>query len=165
MKKIVTTTLSVLFFTFTSLYAQSWSKEDKDNFVASCIDNAKDGLGVDSSKRYCDCMLNIVMAKYPKVEDTNKLTEEELSSPTWQAEIKKCLTMRWPEADRKRFVDGCIGTATKHLGEEKAKQYCNCMLGKMEIKFEKAADADKLTAEDLAKPEWMKLIKGCVPQQ
>ena len=36
------------------------------------------------------------------------------------------------------------------------------MLEKVEKKFPVAKDADKLTAEELAKPEWQKLIIGCI---
>lgn len=161
MKKIPAI-LSILLFTFTGLHAQSnWTQKDKDDFVSSCVENAK-SIGADSAKRYCNCMMNVMMVKFPKVADMAKLKKEDLTTPAIKAEIKKCLVMRWPDAERKRFVTGCIGTAKEHLGEEKAKKYCECMLGKMEVKFEKAEDADKLTAEDLKKPEWMNLIKGCV---
>lgn len=161
MKKI-TTILSLLLFTCTGLRAQNnWSQEDKDDFISSCVENAK-GMGQDSANRYCNCMLKVMLVRYPKIEEMAKLKEEDFTTPAMMAEIKKCLIMRWPDADRKRFVEGCIGTAKEHLGEEKAKKYCDCMLGKMEVKFVKAEDADKLTEEDLKKPEWMKLIKGCV---
>lgn len=162
MKKIPAV-LALLLFAFTSLHAQNnWTKKDKDDFVSSCVENAKT-MGEDSATRYCNCMLKIIMVKYPRVQDMENLKEEDLTTPAMMAEIKKCLTMRWPDADRKRFVEGCIGTAKEHLGEAKAKQYCDCMLGKMEVKFETAEDADKITAEDLKKPEFIKLIKGCVP--
>lgn len=161
MKKIAAI-LSILLFTFKGLHAQNnWTKQDKDDFTSACIEKAKD-IGQDSAKRYCSCMMNVMIAKFPKIEDMATLKAEDLTSPAMKAEIKKCLTMRWPDADRKRFVTECIGTAKEHLGEEKAKKYCDCMLGKMEVKYEKAEDADKLTAEDLKKPEWMNLIKGCV---
>jgi hypothetical protein len=155
--------LGILVFTFTGLHAQNnWTKQDKDDFISSCVENAK-GMGMDSANRYCSCMMNVMMIKYPKTEEMAKLTAKDFETPAMKAEIKKCLTMRWPDADRKRFVEGCIGTAKEHLGEAKAKQYCDCMLGKMEVKFETAAEADNITAEELKKPEFMKMIRGCVP--
>lgn len=161
MKKILPI-LILLLFTFTGLPAQNnWTKQDKDDFISSCVNSAK-SMGKDSADRYCNCMMKVMIVKYPKMEEMAKLTEKDFDTPAMKAEIKKCLTMRWPEVDRKRFVDGCIGTAKEHLGEAKAKQYCECMLGKMEVKFEKAEDADKLTEADLKNPEWMKLMKGCV---
>jgi hypothetical protein len=161
MKKI-TTFLYIFCFTAAGIHAQNnWTQADKDDFVNECIKSAKEGLG-DSANRYCNCMLKVMMTRYPKVQHMDTLTAQDFNEPGLKAEIKRCLTMRWPETDRTRFIEGCIGTAKESLGVEKAKQYCNCMLGKMEIRFANATDADKLTEEDLKKPEWINLIKGCL---
>jgi hypothetical protein len=45
---------------------------------------------------------------------------------------------------------------------EKAKNYCECMMFKVEKKYPSPADAGTITKEDLQSPEWKKIIQSCL---
>lgn len=41
----------------------------------------------------------------------------------------------WTEQDKATFVSGCVNGAVKDMDSTKAKQYCQCMLQKMEERY------------------------------
>lgn len=51
-----------------------WALKDQEDFRQSCVENAKSGIGEEKAKKYCECMLEKVMKKYPDVNDTEKMT-------------------------------------------------------------------------------------------
>lgn len=53
-----------------------WTDEARKNFISSCIENAK-ALGEEKARKYCECMLPKVEARYPNPLDTGKMTMEE----------------------------------------------------------------------------------------
>ncbi len=58
----------------------------------------------------------------------------------------------WSDADKDAFVKNCVPSAQQsaNLDATKAKNYCECMLGKVEQKYPKAEDAIKLTAIEVS---------------
>jgi hypothetical protein len=67
---------------------------------------------------------------------------------------KKAASSGWPQADKDAFTDNCVKGATAGMGEDKAKSYCSCMLGKVEAKYSKPQDAGSLdmnTMTEMAK--------------
>ena len=48
----------------------SWSDQEKDDFVDTCIDEG-------GTKKYCKCFLKKNMEKYPRYEDSNEISFEE----------------------------------------------------------------------------------------
>lgn len=67
----------------------------------------------------------------------------------------------WNSEDRQTFIAECIGTAIS-IGEDSARFYCYCMQEKIEKKFPNVNDANKLTADDLEKPEWKNAARACL---
>ena len=67
----------------------------------------------------------------------------------------------WPSNERYSFISECLRTAKASLNEDSARFYCYCMQEKLELKFPAIEDASKLTAADLASPEWRKEIQSC----
>lgn len=116
----------------------------------------------DSARFYCYCMQEKMEVKYPNVTDANKITANELSSPEWIKEIKSCLGGTWPANERTEFLNSCVNSAKANLGETKAKNYCECMMFKIEKIYPDANEAAKITAEDFKTDYWQKLIKGCL---
>ncbi|NCX95705.1 MAG: hypothetical protein EBX41_04710 [Chitinophagia bacterium] len=48
----------------------TWTEEDKTSWMTACEDNAKhDFDSPEKSQVYCECVLNKMMAKYPKIND------------------------------------------------------------------------------------------------
>jgi hypothetical protein len=49
---------------------------------------------------------------------------------------------KWSDKDRSEFISGCMqGGAVTDMGKEKAKNYCQCMLEKIIVKYPDRRDA------------------------
>jgi len=68
----------------------------------------------------------------------------------------------WPSEERAAFINSCINNAKASLSEDSARSYCYCMQEKIEKKYPTMADAEKITAEDLASAAWKKEIQDCL---
>jgi hypothetical protein len=166
MKKM-TSILAVLFIITTQVSAQTgekkgWPAVERNAFIRECIKSASVNMGIDTARFYCFCMLQKVETKFPDpAQSAKELTAEKLASAEWQAEIRACLKGYWSTLDRTDFMNSCI-EAAKSMGEEKAKNYCGCMLFKMENKYPESSKAGEITKEEMEKPEWQKAIKECL---
>ena len=50
----------------------------------------------------------------------------------------------WTESDKQNFMGGCMSGALKNMDQEKAKDYCSCMLQKVQKRYPNANDAKYL---------------------
>lgn len=120
-------------------------------------------MSVDTARFYCYCMVFRMEEQYPTIEEAAAITEDKLQSPEWQKEIQACLQGYWSTKDRTDFLTDCINAAKEGLGDEKAKNYCECMLYKVEVKYpDSSTVAEELTEEKLKSPEWKKIIQSCL---
>jgi hypothetical protein len=67
---------------------------------------------------------------------------------------------KWTDKDKQEFLSGCINSATKELGSEKAKQYCHCMLDKVLVRYPDAGDINWMS-RDTAMP---RMGRDCLKQ-
>lgn len=142
---------------------KGWPSAERYAFLEQCIKTAQKSMSGDTARFYCYCMLFKIEAKYPVADSAGTITDKDLESPEWQKEIKACLTGYWSGEDRTTFLNDCINAAKGGLGEEKAINYCSCMLYKVEIMFPNSADAgEQLTEEKLNSPAWKKIIQSCL---
>lgn len=75
MKQIILISfLSLLAIACQNKKAIKWPQEEIKAFKESCIENAKGGIGEEKAVKYCDCMLEKVMKKYPDINDAEKMT-------------------------------------------------------------------------------------------
>jgi hypothetical protein len=54
--------------------ALKWPQQEIKAFRESCFENAKNGIGEEGALKYCECMLEKIMKKYPDVYDAEKIT-------------------------------------------------------------------------------------------
>jgi len=169
MKKITIPFLLCCYLFTNAVSAQSsgekkaWPSSERYSFISECIKTASAGLSEDSARFYCYCMQFKVEEKYPTIEEASAISEDDMSSPEWQKDIKACVNGgTWSAKDRSDFLSECINSAKDKIGEEKAKNYCECMLYKVEIRYPNAADAGELTDDKLNSPAWKKTIQACV---
>ena len=141
---------------------KAWSSEDRHTFIADCIGTAI-SIGEDSARFYCYCMQEKIEKKFPDVNDANKLSADDLEKPEWKKATQDCVTGigSWTPKDRSDFMTECVNAAQDTFGKEKAKNYCECMLFKLEKKYPDPNDAD-VSEATLATPEWKKIIKDCI---
>ena len=70
----------------------TWTKKERDEFISSCINSAKEGgLPETKAKNYCECSQFKVEKKYPNIADLDKITEEDLKSDFWTKLMASCL--------------------------------------------------------------------------
>lgn len=168
MKKIILLLLLAqsLFMTVTAQNAgeqKGWPSSERYAFLRECIKEAGKNMSADSARFYCYCMQAKVEEKYPTVEAASKITEEDMNGPAFQKDIQACLGGYWNTETRELFLTNCTGTAKQEgLEADKAKNYCECMLFKIEVRYPDPKDADKLTADMLKTAEWQKIVKGCL---
>ena len=60
---LITFLLSVTFISCNNSES-GFSQEFKDNFTRECVKNAKVNYSNSEAKRFCNCMLGVVMTKY-----------------------------------------------------------------------------------------------------
>jgi hypothetical protein len=64
----------------------TWPAEEKEMFHQSCLEDAKErGMTEAQAKKMCDCRLEKMMTKYPKVEDALENIQEIMNDPAIQA--------------------------------------------------------------------------------
>ena len=63
----------------------------------------------------------------------------------------------WSSSEKDVFTTNCVKGASGTMGEDKAKSYCSCMMGKLEVKYPKADDIDKVDVGTMTE-----MAKDCV---
>lgn len=166
-KKILISLLLICFATLT-LTAQTgekkgWPSAERYAFITECMKSAQKGMSEDTARFYCYCMIFKMEVKYPTIEEAAAITADTLATPEWQKDIQACLQGYWNSKDRNDFLKDCISSAKDGLGEEKAKNYCECMLYKVEVMYPDSGKAtEELTEEKLNTPDWKKIIQSCL---
>lgn len=65
----------------------------------------------------------------------------------------------WSALEKRSFMSKCVEGATRSFGTSEAKNYCSCMLEKIERRYPKPLDAARLTQSDMEP-----LAKDCINQ-
>ena len=91
MKKLSVVVLILLIAASCNTKARGWKEDERRQFVSDCINEAKKGLDEAKARSYCECMQPKIEAKYDSFEKANKVSQSELSTPEWNAEVQKCL--------------------------------------------------------------------------
>lgn len=171
MKKIVFYSLISILFLSKSFAQEAgepgkkgWPSVERYAFITECVKSAKIGMSEDSARSYCYCMLEKIEKKYPTIEEAGKITDADMQSAEWQKDIKDCLASisKWSAIDRSDFLSECVKSAKTGMSEEKAKNYCECMMFKIEKKYPNPGDAAGITEETLKSPEWKKIVQDCL---
>jgi hypothetical protein len=63
----------------------------------------------------------------------------------------------WSKADQNKFITNCTQTASSSMGEERAEEYCTCMMKKIEKRYPNSSEVDQMTESEITK-----LAKTCV---
>lgn len=66
--------------------SNTWDDESKQMFMQGCLEDAQsNGMPADKAKSMCDCRLEKVMKKYPKMEDAMNNIDSISGDPEIQA--------------------------------------------------------------------------------
>lgn len=77
--------LSALFILNSCGGKKKWPDADQKAFMDSCVPGAAENPSIDANK-YCNCMLEKIMDKYPNPKDAEKMTMADMMS-----DAEKCL--------------------------------------------------------------------------
>jgi len=159
---VLSTCFSAAFLNGQTGEKKGWPSKERYSFIEACINTAKKSMSNDSARFYCFCMQEKLEIKYPDTSDAFKITADEMATPEWKKEVRNCLVGTWTKANRDEFLNSCTNAAKEGLGADKAKNYCECMLFKMEKIYPNPDDAAKVSSEDLKTDYWKNLIKSCI---
>lgn len=56
---------------------------------------------------------------------------------------------KWGKSDRFAFLENCVSNAKLKMGDEKAKEYCSCVLELVEAKYASAENAANMDLKDM----------------
>ena len=65
----------------------------------------------------------------------------------------------WTKAEQDLFRESCVVNSKEGLGEQRSRQYCDCMLRKVESKYPDSNEAGKLTLT-----ETQEMKKSCLEE-
>jgi hypothetical protein len=81
-------------------------------------------------------------------DNTSTTTTTTTTAPT---------TTAWPDSTRQAFIADCIANSKNNMSDEKAREVCNCMQGKIETQYPNYADAATLNMQQINE-----MAKDCV---
>lgn len=178
MKKYLSLLAIISLFFSCNNNTKGWSAMDKNDFIKTCVQGATVSMGEQTAKSYCSCMQQKLEAKYPNVNDANKLGAQ---SPDMLEMARGCLGLggdnnngtntnvndnmsggEWSDADVQKFMNTCIQNAKNAGGDEQmSNQHCDCVLKKIQKKYKSYAEADRT----MTKAEVDALEQECVEER
>lgn len=57
----------------------AWPEDQQKAFMENCTNTAQNGMDPDQAQKYCDCMLQKMMDKYPDVNDAGNINIDEMT--------------------------------------------------------------------------------------
>lgn len=135
----------------------SWPQSEKDAFLENCISSAVVSFSEEDAKKYCDCAMEKIIAQYPTTDEAKGITADVMMKLAGECieslgiEPKESATAdNWPQSEKDAFMTNCIAGASEKVGEERAKDYCDCALHNILVKFPDYSTAGNITADDMA---------------
>jgi|GEM_PF-4336494 len=86
--------------------------------------------------------------KKKRSSSDDELTDEESTNDD---ETSSDYVQGWTKAQQKKFFNQCAETASKQVGQERAQEYCNCMMKKIEKRYPNADDINQMTESEINK--------------
>jgi len=138
-----------------------WPEEEKNRFYSNCV-GFLELEGVADAKKYCDCLLESSMEKYPDIEEAMELEQKEIVILFEQSNCLDDYLMvkiedPWTEEVSAVFLEHCQ-KSKKESGsnEDDALKYCSCALEKIKELIPQPQHLIQLTPE-----EWESIVKDC----
>ena len=154
-----------------------WSAAEKQQSSKACMDQVNGKVDDATAKKYCSCVVEKMMQKYPTYAEANKNGTEEDGIKIGQAcaaELKLNGGNNnnnnnngingglggglengggggLSSADEQKFMNTCLQNARNAGGDEQtANTHCNCTLKKIEKKYSSYDEANrKMTKEEM----------------
>ena len=135
--------------------SQTWSKEDRIIFNTNCV-GFLEGEGIKEATKYCDCLLQSSIEKYPDAQEAMELEQREIVTLFEQSKcIDELLLVKiehpWTEEAEALFLQHCKeGKLKQGMSDEDAKKYCDCALTEVRVLIPNPHHVISLTEEELA---------------
>lgn len=140
---------------------QVWPEQEKNRFYSNCVEFLERD-GVADAKKYCDCLLESSMEKYPDIAEAMELEQTEIVNLFEQSNcLDEYLMVKiedpWTEEVSAVFLEHCQKSKiASGSDEEDALKYCSCALEKIKELIPQPQHLIQLTPE-----EWESIVKDC----
>lgn len=133
---------------------QTWSEEDRIRFNSNCV-GFLESEGVTDAEKYCECLLQSSMEKYPEVQEAMEMEQTEIVTLFEQSKcIDELLLVKiehpWTEEAEALFLEHCQeGKQQQGISDVDAEKYCNCALAEVRVLIPNPHHVISLTEEEL----------------
>lgn len=138
-----------------------WSQQDQLAFLNNCQDVAGQ-LSPDKAKKYCACLLDVVVEKHTDYEDAVDMEQDNwedliLASNCHTKEFEDAIAVFWKERETEAFKSACKQAAIKRGdSEQQAEKFCSCAFDKVTELVPNPNYTSGLTDE-----EWAQILDAC----
>ena len=135
--------------------SQAWSSNDRARFNKNCV-GFLTNEGVTEATKYCDCLLQSSMEKYPDVAEALELEQTEIVALFEQSQcIDELLLVKiehpWTDEAESLFLESCQeGRRQQGMKDEDAEKYCDCALSEVRVLIPNPHHVISLTEEELS---------------
>lgn len=132
----------------------AWDEEDRIAFIETCQQAAGE-FSSEGASGYCDCLLDVLVERYPEPAQTINLGQAEweeliLDSDCHGPEFEEALAVFWGEEAEEAFKKGCETAALKSgSSEEEAERFCSCALEQTKETLPNPHHTNAFTEEEL----------------
>lgn len=132
----------------------SWTETDMISFQSNCI-GFLENEGVSDPSKYCNCLLESSLIKYPDVEEAMELEQHEIVSMFENSDcIDELLLVKieqpWTEESEELFIKSCQESKMRQgLTEGQSLEYCSCALEEVKLIIPNPQHVISLTEEEL----------------
>ncbi len=139
----------------------NWSAADISSFNAQCLTTVNNNEEV--AKDFCPCLLEKFQAKYSSLaemdrngtEEEGKKAGEECMTAIKGIDDNSHTASSWSVSDESQWMKACTTPLIKSLGEERATNYCSCVMDRLKELYSSYDEANtkgtKQMGEELGK--------------
>ncbi|HEU4901456.1 MAG TPA: hypothetical protein VFT06_01660, partial [Flavisolibacter sp.] len=117
--------------------------------LTSCDNAAKKKNKSDSESEETARLKKPLKEEETSEEDSRTVTHQNADAKAGTKTESTSYASGWPSTEKNMFMSTCVDKAKAGMGETQAKNYCSCMLEKIEEMYPNATDATKLDQEKM----------------
>ncbi|HEY6062900.1 MAG TPA: hypothetical protein VIV35_04795 [Chitinophagaceae bacterium] len=144
-----------------------WSSSDIRSFNEQCLKTVNNNEEV--AKTFCPCLLEKFQARYASLAEMDKNATEAEGKQAGE----ECMALvkgntdnntnntasNWSKSDENQWMKACTTPLIESLGEQKANNYCSCILDRMKEIYSSYDEANTKGTEELGTELGKKCIK------
>ncbi len=142
----------------------NWSSSDIRSFNEQCLTTVNNNE--EAARTFCPCLLEKFQAKYASLAEMDRNGTEEEGKRAGE----ECMALlkgnadnntvnNWSRSDENQWMRACTTPLIESLGEQKATNYCSCVLDRMKEMYSSYQEATTKGTEETGTELGKKCIK------